>query len=61
MAVGTTIAIATGAVGLTAKVSPALPMGHTLSVTAAGQVVITAASSAPAVDAYGPWTIEVSG
>jgi hypothetical protein len=61
LAAGTTTTIATNAFGLTATVSPSLPTGRTLSVNSKGHVVIIAAPTAPAVNAQGPWLIQVTG
>ena len=57
---GTTTTIATGALGMVATVSPALPAGRTLSVTPAGSVIISAAADAPAVVLSGPWRVDVA-
>ncbi len=46
---------------MTAKVTPALPSGRTLTVTAQGYVQIIAAVGAPNVDVTGPWLVEVTG
>ena len=56
---GTTTRIASGATGMTVTVSPDLPPGRTLSVSAGGDVTIASAADAPAVDIGRPWVIEV--
>jgi len=57
---GSTVVIASGARGLSARVSPALPGGRVLSVDAGGNIVIVAPANVPTVDLSGPWSIEVS-
>jgi hypothetical protein len=56
---GDTANIATGAAGLTIEMSPDLPPGRTLSMSAAGDITIVAAADAPDVDIRRPWAISV--
>jgi len=56
---GTTTTVATGAAGKTVQVSPDLPPGRALSVTAGGSVVITSAADAPVTSIERPWIVEV--
>ncbi len=57
---GETTTIATGAVGMTAEVSPDLPPGRSLIMSAMGDVTIVAAADAPSVDIRRPWAISVT-
>jgi hypothetical protein len=57
---GTAVTIATGAHGMIASVSPALPNGRTLSIAENGDLQIVSSAEAPEVEASGPWSIEVS-
>jgi hypothetical protein len=60
LAAGTTTTVATGAIGMNAQVSPDLPPGRTLAVTPAGDVNITAAPGAVALDVLRPSIITVT-
>jgi hypothetical protein len=57
---GSSVVIATGARGLTAAVTPALPGGRSLTISDIGLVAIVAPSGAPPIDLTGAWLIELT-
>ena len=57
---GTSVLVATGAHGMSAKALPALPKGCTLSITSGGDLMMVASAEASELDIRGPWSIEVS-
>jgi hypothetical protein len=58
-AAGSKVVLASGATGMSVRVSPELPGGRTVAVSSAGLVTLVAPEGVPAVELSGPWTIEV--
>jgi hypothetical protein len=56
---GTTTRIASGASGMSVQVSPDLPPGRSLALSAEGEVSVVSAADSPVVTIDRPWVIEV--